>query len=147
MCPSAPDAGPLLPRLHRLTRSDSTTRNARKAQRLSTTYDELERRIERLQEQEELAAVRPELDGNEIGQVLGIRPGPVLGRAYKHLLEVRLDRGVIGREAVEAELRSWWAQQPESGGQPGTGTPRETGGQPGTGGEPDGRPGGGVTRR
>ena len=131
------DAGPLLPRLHRLTRSDSTTRNARKAQRLSTTYDELERRIERLQEQEELAAVRPELDGNEIGQVLGIRPGPVLGRAYKHLLEVRLDRGVIGREAVEAELRSWWAQQPESGG--GTGTPRESGGEPGTGGEPDGQ--------
>ena len=108
------DAGPLLPRLHRLTRSDSTTRNVRKAQRLARTYDELEARIERLQAEEELAAVRPELNGHEIAQVLGIEPGPVLGRAYKHLLEVRLDRGVIGREAAEQELREWWARQPES---------------------------------
>jgi poly(A) polymerase len=108
------DAGPLLPRLHRLTRSDSTTRNARKAARLSRTYDELEDRITTLLEQEELAKVRPELNGNEIAEVLGIRPGPVLGRAYAHLLEVRLDRGIIGREAVEAALREWWADQPES---------------------------------
>jgi poly(A) polymerase len=108
------DAGPLLPRLHRLTRSDSTTRNVRKAQRLARSYDELEARIERLQAEEELAAVRPELNGHEIAQVLGIEPGPVLGRAYKHLLEVRLDRGVIGREAAEQELREWWARQPES---------------------------------
>ncbi|QGN58659.1 CCA tRNA nucleotidyltransferase [Tetrasphaera sp. HKS02] len=108
------DAGPLLPRLHRLTRSDSTTRNAQKAARLSRTYDELERRIGALLEQEELAKVRPELNGNEIAQVLGIRPGPVLGRAYAYLLEVRLDRGVIGREAAEAALREWWAAQPES---------------------------------
>ena len=70
------DAGPLLPRLHRLTRSDCTTRNQRKAQRLSRTYDELEARIARLQSQEELAAVRPELDGNQIAEVLGISPGP-----------------------------------------------------------------------
>jgi poly(A) polymerase len=111
------DAGPLLPRLHRLTRSDATTRNARKAQRLSRTYDELEERIERLQAEEELAAVRPELNGNEIAEVLGIEPGPVLGRAYKHLLEVRLDRGVIGRESAEQELREWWEHQPESAGQ------------------------------
>ncbi|HEV7172797.1 CCA tRNA nucleotidyltransferase [Pedococcus sp.] len=109
------DAGPLLPRLHRLTRSDSTTRNARKAARLARTYDELEARIAVLQEQEELAKVRPELNGNEIAEVLGIRPGPVLGRAYAHLLEVRLDRGQIGREAAEQALRDWWAQQPESG--------------------------------
>ena len=108
------DAGPLLPRLHRLTRSDSTTRNARKAARLSRTYDELEQRIERLMEQEELARVRPELNGNEIAEVLGIKPGPVLGRAYSYLLELRLDRGVVGREAAEAALREWWAQQPES---------------------------------
>jgi poly(A) polymerase len=108
------DAGPLLARLHRLTRSDSTTRNARKAQRLSTTYDELERRIEELMEAEELARVRPELNGNEIAEVLGIRPGPVLGRAYSYLLEVRLDRGPLGRDAAEAVLRDWWAQQPES---------------------------------
>ncbi|HEV7146032.1 MAG TPA: CCA tRNA nucleotidyltransferase [Pedococcus sp.] len=108
------DAGPLLPRLHRLTRSDSTTRNARKAARLSRTYDELEERIATLLEQEELAKIRPELNGNEIAAVLGIRPGPVLGRAYAYLLEVRLDQGLIGREAVETALREWWADQPES---------------------------------
>jgi poly(A) polymerase len=108
------DAGPLLERLHRLTRSDSTTRNARKAQRLSRTYDELEARIAVLQQQEELGKVRPELNGNEIAEVLGIEPGPVLGRAYTFLLELRLDRGPIGREAAEAELREWWAEQPES---------------------------------
>jgi poly(A) polymerase len=112
------DAGPLLPRLHRLTRSDSTTRNVRKAARLARTYDELEARIAVLQEQEELAKVRPELNGNEIAEVLGIRPGPVLGRAYAYLLEVRLDRGQIGREAAEQVLRDWWAQQPESAPQP-----------------------------
>ncbi|MGZ4751971.1 MAG: CCA tRNA nucleotidyltransferase [Oryzihumus sp.] len=110
------DAGPLLPRLHRLTRSDCTTRNVRKAQRLSRTYDELEARIARLLEQEELAAVRPELDGNQIAEVLGIRPGPLLGRAYKHLLAVRLDRGLIGEDAAREELLAWWAQQPETAG-------------------------------
>jgi poly(A) polymerase len=103
------DAGPLLPRLHRLTRSDSTTRNIRKAQRLSKAYDELEARIERLQEQEELAAVRPELDGNEIADVLGIKPGPVLGEAYKYLLSVRLDDGPIGKDAAREKLLAWWA--------------------------------------
>ncbi len=109
------DAGPLLPRLHRLTRSDSTTRNARKAARLSQTYDALEIRIVALQEAEELAKVRPELNGNQIAEVLGIRPGPVLGRAYKHLLEVRLDQGPIGHDAAVAALRQWWADQEESG--------------------------------
>jgi poly(A) polymerase len=108
------DAGPLLQRLHRLTRSDSTTRNARKAARLSQTYDALETRIEALMEAEELAKVRPELNGNEIAEVLGIRPGPVLGRAYSFLLELRLDQGMIGRDAAAAALRKWWAQQPES---------------------------------
>lgn len=110
------DAGPLLPRLHRLTRADSTTRNVRKAQRLARTYDDLEQRIEVLQEQEELAAVRPELDGNEIGEILGIRPGPLVGRAYKHLLAVRLDEGPIGKETARERLLSWWAEQPESSG-------------------------------
>ena len=108
------DAGPLLPRLHRLTRADSTTRNARKAQRLARSYDDLERRIAAILEHEELKAVRPELDGNEIAEVLGIRPGPVLGRAYKHLLAVRLDEGPIGAEAARARLLAWWAEQPES---------------------------------
>lgn len=109
------DAGPLLPRLHRLTRADCTTRNARKAARLARTYDDLERRIGVLAEQEELAAVRPELDGNQIGEILGIPPGPVLGRAYKYLLSVRLDEGPIGPEAARDRLLAWWGEQPESG--------------------------------
>jgi poly(A) polymerase len=108
------DAGALLPRLHRLTRSDCTTRNVRKAQRLSRAYDELERRIEVLREQEELARIRPELDGNEIAQVLGIRPGPLLGRAYSHLLELRLDEGPVGKDAARAALLRWWSEQPEA---------------------------------
>ena len=65
-------------------------------------------------EAEELAKVRPELNGNEIAEVLGIKPGPVLGRAYAYLLEVRLDQGMVGREAAEQALRDWWAKQPES---------------------------------
>ncbi len=108
------DAGPLLPRLHRLTRSDCTTRNVRKARNLSRIYDDLETRIAALLEQEQLDAVRPELDGNEIADILGISPGPVLGRAYKHLLSVRMDQGLIGREAAVEALRAWWAEQPES---------------------------------
>jgi len=108
------DAGPLLPRLNRLTRSDCTTRNVRKARTLSRIYDDLELRIARLMAQEQLDAVRPELDGNEIAEVLGIAPGPVLGRAYKHLLAVRMDQGLIGREAAAEALRGWWAEQPES---------------------------------
>ncbi|MDO5503461.1 MAG: CCA tRNA nucleotidyltransferase [Actinomycetia bacterium] len=108
------DAGPVLPRLHRLTRADCTTRNVRKAQRLSRTYDDLERRIAVLQEQEELAAVRPELDGNEIGEILGIPPSPAVGRAYKYLLSVRLDEGPIGKEAATQRLLSWWAKEGET---------------------------------
>lgn len=108
------DAGPLLGRLHLLTRSDCTTRNRRKAERLARTYDDLERRIAQLQEAEELDKVRPELDGNQIGEVLGIPPGPILGRAYKHLLQVRLDEGPIGEDAARERLLAWWAEQPES---------------------------------
>ena len=101
------DAGPLLSRLHKLTRADCTTRNRRKADRLRRTYDDLEARIERLGEEEELAAIRPEIDGNEIQDVLGIAPGPLVGRAYKFLLELRLDRGVIGKDAARDELLAW----------------------------------------
>ena len=103
------DAGPLLERLHLLTRSDCTTRNARKAARLARTYDALELRIARLAAEEELAAVRPELDGHEIAAVLGITPGPVLGQAYSYLLTVRLDEGPIGKDAAADRLREWWA--------------------------------------
>ena len=104
------DAGPLLPRLHKLVRSDCTTRNKRKAATLSTAYDTLEARIAALREQEELDAVRPDLDGNEIMHVLGIHPGPLVGRAYKHLLGLRMERGPLGREAAIEELRRWYAE-------------------------------------
>ncbi|WP_299444905.1 CCA tRNA nucleotidyltransferase [uncultured Phycicoccus sp.] len=109
------DAGDLLPRLHRLTRADCTTRNVKKARRLGAAYDDLEGRIERLLEAEEFKALRPELDGNEIAEVLGIRPGPVLGRAYKYLLQVRTDDGPVGKDMARERLLAWWADQPESG--------------------------------
>jgi len=101
------DAGPLLPRLHKLTRSDCTTRNRRKAAQLEADYRALEERIERLQEQEDLARVRPDLDGNEIMRLLGIPPGPLVGAAWRHLKELRLDRGPLSRDEAEAELRTW----------------------------------------
>ncbi len=101
------DAGHLLERLHKLTRADCTTRNRRKAQALSQTYDQLEERIARLAEEEELGKIRPELDGNEIQELLGVPPGPVVGRAYRFLLEMRLDRGVLGKEAAADALREW----------------------------------------
>ncbi len=107
------DAGPLLTRLHKLTRSDCTTRNRRKAAMLAATYDALEVRIERLKEQEELDAIRPDLDGNQIMELLGVSPGPVVGRAYKFLLELRLDQGPLEHEAAVSALREWWATQPE----------------------------------
>ncbi len=105
------DAGPLLERLHRLTRADCTTRNRRKAQRLRESYDDLERRIADLRAHEELAAVRPELDGGQIMAALGIGPGPTVGEAYRYLLELRLDRGPIGAEAAQEQLMQWWAQR------------------------------------
>ena len=105
------DAGPLLPRLHLLTRSDSTTRNARKAARLARTYDDLEARIEKLQGEEELAAVRPELDGTEIGEILGVPPGRVIGQAYRFLLALRLDEGMVGKDVARDRLLAWWAER------------------------------------
>ncbi|MCO6007290.1 CCA tRNA nucleotidyltransferase [Actinoallomurus purpureus] len=105
------DGGHLLSRLHKLTRADCTTRNRRKATALARTYDQLEERIARLQQEEELASIRPELDGNEIQQILGIKPGPAVGKAYKFLLDVRLDRGPIGKEAAADALREWAREQ------------------------------------
>ncbi|MEU9588276.1 CCA tRNA nucleotidyltransferase [Streptomyces sp. NPDC048219] len=105
------DAGPLLDRLHKLTRSDCTTRNKRKAAALSRAYDGLEERIAKLQEQEELDAIRPDLDGNQVMEILGVRPGPVVGQAYKYLLELRLENGPMGHEAAVAALKKWWADQ------------------------------------
>ncbi len=109
------DAGDLLPRLHALTRADSTTRNRRRAAALATTYDHLEARIEALSAAEELSRVRPELDGAAIMATLGISPGPLVGRAYAHLLALRMEEGPVGEEAATASLLRWWAEQPESG--------------------------------
>ncbi|WP_306363429.1 CCA tRNA nucleotidyltransferase [Nocardia sp. CC227C] len=107
------DAGELLPRLHKLVRADCTTRNKRRAAMLQSTYDDLEVRIARIQEQEDLARVRPDLDGNAIMELLGIQPGPEVGKAWKFLKELRLDRGPLTRDEAEAELLKWWkGQQP-----------------------------------
>jgi poly(A) polymerase len=105
------DAGPLLTRLHVLTRADCTTRNQAKAKRLARAYDGLEERIAELGEQEELARIRPELDGNEIMQILGLAPGPLVGKAYAFMLELRLARGPIGLEQATQELLRWAAEE------------------------------------
>ncbi|MDL9978013.1 CCA tRNA nucleotidyltransferase [Microbacterium candidum] len=105
------DAGPELERLHILTRADVTTRNKRKAAKLAGAYDDIERRIAELAAQEELDAIRPELDGNRIQEILGIKPGREVGEAYRFLLDVRLDEGVIGEDAAEQRLREWWASR------------------------------------
>jgi poly(A) polymerase len=105
------DAGDLLPRLHKLVRSDSTTRNRKRAALLSVTYDSLERRIAELAEKEDLARVRPDLDGNAIMEILGVGPGPDVGRAWRFLKDLRLERGPLPPDEAEAALREWWAGQ------------------------------------
>ena len=103
------DAGPLLDRLHALVRSDCTTRNKRKAAQLAADYTALEERIARLQAAEDLDRVRPDLDGNAIMELLGIPPGPLVGRAWRHLKELRLERGPLEHDEAVAELRRWAA--------------------------------------
>ncbi|RZI89528.1 MAG: CCA tRNA nucleotidyltransferase [Microbacterium sp.] len=103
------DAGDELERLHILTRADVTTRNKRKAATLRSAYDDIERRISELAAQEELDAMRPELDGNRIQEVLGIPPGREVGEAYRFLLDLRLDEGIVGPDVAEQRLRDWWA--------------------------------------
>jgi poly(A) polymerase len=105
------DAGPLLPHLHVLTRADCTTRNRRKAAALSRTYDQLEDRIAALREQEQLDSLRPDLSGDEIMAVLGIPPGPAVGRAYRFLLESRIENGPLGPDAAREALLAWWTEQ------------------------------------
>lgn len=102
------DAGDQLARLHVLTRADSTTRNKRKADRLQRTYDDLEERIARLSEKEELDAIRPDLDGNQIMGILGIGPGREVGQAYQFLLELRMDHGPQSEEDATRALLAWW---------------------------------------
>jgi poly(A) polymerase len=106
------DAGPLLDRLHVLTRADCTTRNRRRALALQKAYDDLEARIARLAEAEELAKIRPDLNGNQIMAILGIPPGPLVGEAYRHLLALRMERGPLGEAAATEELLRWWATHP-----------------------------------
>ncbi|NUS42794.1 MAG: CCA tRNA nucleotidyltransferase [Mycobacteriaceae bacterium] len=107
------DAGDLLARLHKLVRADCTTRNRRRAAALRATYDDLETRIARIAAQEDLDRVRPDLDGNEIMRILGIPAGPAVGRAWKYLKELRLDRGPLDRAQAEAALKEWWETQCE----------------------------------
>ena len=102
------DAGDLLPRLHKLVRADCTTRNAKKARRLQRTYDQLEERIEEIGRREDLARVRPDLNGNEIMEILGLQPGPEVGQAWSYLKELRLEHGPLEREDAIAKLREWW---------------------------------------
>jgi poly(A) polymerase len=102
------DAGDLLDRLHVLTRADCTTRNRQKAERLRRAYDDLEARIAVLAKQEELAAMRPDLDGEQIMATLGIGPGPIVGEAYRFLLERRIDAGPLGEDKAREELLAWW---------------------------------------
>lgn len=105
------DAGPELERLHMLTRADVTTRNARKANRLATAYEQLEWRIDLLAEQEELDAMRPDLNGDQIMEILGIKPGREVGLAYKFLLEQRMENGPLGTERASELLKKWWQGQ------------------------------------
>jgi poly(A) polymerase len=105
------DAGPLLTRLHVLTRADCTTRNQARAQRLARAYDGLEQRIAELGEQEELSRLRPELNGKDIMRILGLDEGPLVGKAYDFLLELRITRGPIGRKQAIQELLGWAADQ------------------------------------
>jgi poly(A) polymerase len=102
------DAGDLLEELNVLTRCDCTTRNVQKAAELGQRMDELEARIGQLAAQEELNAIRPELDGNQVMARLGLTPGPAVGEALSFLLELRLDEGVLGEEEAGRRLDAWW---------------------------------------
>ena len=105
----------LLAELNILTRCDCTTRDEQKAARLARRMDELERRIAELAAQEELKAIRPELDGNQVMARLGLRPGPAVGEAMAFLLELRLDEGVLGAEEAGRRLDAWWAARGSAG--------------------------------
>lgn len=105
------DAGPLLDRLNQLTRADVTTRNERRAERFRALQDELEERIARLAEQENLDALRPPLDGRQVMERLGVKPGPVVGEALAHLMELRMERGPLGEDEAHEALDAWWAQR------------------------------------
>ena len=108
------DAGPLLAPLNELTRCDCTTRNPKKAQALARRMDDLEARIEELRRQEELDAIRPDLDGRQVMAQLGVAPGPVVGEALSYLLELRLEEGPLGQEEARRRLDEWWSARSSS---------------------------------
>ena len=105
------DAGDQIVRLHKLTRADSTTRNQKKAEELQRNYDKLEVRIAELSQEEELAKIRPDLNGQEIMQILNLPPGPLVGKAYEYLLEIRIEQGPLSKDAAKANLLTWWQNQ------------------------------------
>ncbi len=109
------DAGPLLDRLNQLTRADCTTQNPLKAKKLEALQDDLEERIARLAEEENLEQMRPPLDGNQVMEHLGIPPGPVVGEAREYLMELRLERGPVDEDEAYRLLDEWWAARPASG--------------------------------
>ena len=100
----------LYERLNRLTRADATTQNKRKAMIFSQAMDEMEERVRELKKKEDFDAIRPDLDGNEIMELLGLEPGPMIGRAYKHMLEYRLDNGPVDHDVAVEELKRWYAE-------------------------------------
>jgi poly(A) polymerase len=108
------DAGPLLERLHRLTRADCTTRNRRKAEYLEFAYDDLVKRIAELREREEIDSIRPDLDGNQIMAILQIPPGRAVGEAHAFLLAQRMEHGPLGPDRAEAQLRQWWSARADA---------------------------------
>jgi poly(A) polymerase len=106
------DAGPLLDRLNELTRCDCTTRNQRRAEELNARMDALEARIRELRTKEELDAIRPDLDGNRVMELLGVKPGPLVGEAMRYLLELRLEEGPLGDAEATRRLLDWWSTRP-----------------------------------
>jgi poly(A) polymerase len=109
------DAGPLLDRLNQLTRADCTTQNPFKAKKLEALQDDLEERIARLAQEENLQAMRPPLDGTQVMEHLGVQPGPAVGHALEMLMEVRLERGPIEPDEAYRLLDAWWAGERERG--------------------------------
>ncbi len=110
----AREAGPLLERLNELTRADCTTRNVARAQALAARMDELEHRLADLRQREQLDALRPELDGDEVMELLGLSPGPAVGEALGFLMQIRLDEGLIGEKVVRERLLEWWRERESS---------------------------------
>jgi poly(A) polymerase len=102
------DAGDYLPELNVLVRCDCTTRNEKKAKILARRMDEMESRIAEVAAREELAQLRPELDGQKVMEILGVTAGPAVGAALEFLMDIRLEEGILGEEVVIARLREWW---------------------------------------